>query len=242
VPPEVLVVLPTYEEAPNIDRVVRRVRATGADVLVVDDASPDGTGRCADELASLDPGVRVVHRPRREGLGRAYATGFAVALGTGATFVCEMDADLSHDPAALAGLVAEVSAGADVAIGSRYVPGGATPGWSAVRRLMSRSANRYARWALGLPVRDATSGFRAYRAEALRLLDPATCQAAGYAFQVEMTYRAARSGLRIVEVPISFVEREAGVSKMGPAIALEAALLITRWGLARLGRRLRSRT
>jgi dolichol-phosphate mannosyltransferase len=242
VPPDVLVVIPTYDEAANVARVVRAVRDRGVAVLVVDDDSPDGTGALADALATADPAVAVLHRPVRQGLGRAYADGFTTALATGASIICQMDADLSHDPAELEGLITAVRGGADVAIGSRYAPGGAVGGWSLMRRLVSHAGNFYARSALALPVRDATSGFRAHRADALRTLDAASCHAAGYAFQVEMTHRAVQGGLRVVEVPIHFSERRAGTSKMTPAIAIEAARLVTRWGLARIWRRLRSGT
>lgn len=239
-PPDVLVVIPTYEEVANVARVVRAVRAQGVEVLVVDDGSPDGTGAAADAVAAADPGTAVLHRAARRGLGNAYGAGFGAALATGAPIICQMDADLSHDPGALGGLVAAVRDGADVAIGSRYVRGGAIGGWSILRRLVSLAGNVYARLVLGLPVRDATSGFRAHRSDALRRLDAPTCEAAGYAFQVEMTYRAVTRGMRVVEVPITFVERQAGVSKMTPGVALEAARLVTRWGLERIWRRLRS--
>lgn len=239
-PPDVLVVIPTYDEAGNIERVTREVRDRGIAVLIVDDASPDGTGAIADTLASSDPLVTVLHRSSRQGLGRAYGDGFTAALTTETPIICQMDADLSHDPRDLDRLVAAIRDGAEVAVGSRYVPGGGVGGWSLLRRLVSRLGNLYARLALAVPVHDATSGFRAHRAEALAMLDPASCEAAGYAFQVEMTYRAVQRGLRVVEVPIHFVERRAGASKMTFAIALEAARLVTRWGLARVWRRLRS--
>ncbi len=239
-PPDVLVVLPTYNEAATIDTVVAGVRAEGADVLIVDDASPDGTGTRADALAAGDDGVRVLHRSKREGLGRAYGDGFGEALATGAAVVCQMDADMSHAPGELGRLVAAIADGADVAIGSRYVAGGAIDGWSWLRRIVSYSGNLYVRTLLRLPVRDATSGFRAHRSEALRLLDASTCRAVGYGFQVEMTYRSLEAGLRVVEVPITFVERAAGTSKMTMGIAVEAALLVTWWGLVRIWRRLRS--
>jgi dolichol-phosphate mannosyltransferase len=240
VPPDVLVVIPTYDEAANIERVSRQVRAGGAAVLIVDDDSPDGTGAIAETLAAADPLVTVLHRASRQGLGKAYGDGFTAALSTDAAIICQMDADFSHDPQELDRLVAAVRAGADVAIGSRYVSGGGVGGWSALRRAVSRIGNIYARIALAIPVRDATSGFRAHRAEALAKLNPASCESAGYAFQVEMTYRAVRGGLRVAEVPIHFVERRAGASKMTMGIALEAARLVTRWGLARIWTRLRS--
>lgn len=237
---DVLVVVPTYNEAPTLERVVAGIVAQGFGVLVVDDASPDGTGDLADRLAQSDPGISVIHRPVRRGLGPAYAEGFAAAIDSGAAIVCQMDADLSHDAASLSALIAAIRSGHDVAVGSRYVAGGATVGWSLLRRLLSRGGNLFARLALGLGVHDATSGFRAYRVEALQQLDPATCEAAGYAFQVEMTYRAEHLGLRVVEIPIRFVEREAGASKMTAGIAIEAMRLVSRWGLQRIRRRLRS--
>ncbi len=237
---DLLVVVPTYNEVENLEDVVDRIRSTGASVLIVDDASPDGTGDLADRLAAGDECVAALHRPGKQGLGAAYADGFAAALDGDAVVIGQMDADLSHDPADLPRLFDAVVAGSDVAVGSRYVAGGSTEGWSWVRRAMSRGANWYTRLALGLRTRDATAGFRAYRAEALRRLEPATCKSAGYVFQVEMTYRAERRGMEIVEVPITFIERHRGDSKMSLAVAFEAMWRITRWGLRRLWRRLRS--
>lgn len=239
-PPDAVVVLPTYNEIDNLADVVGQIRATGTDVLVVDDGSPDGTGDLADHLAGADAGISVLHRPMREGLGRAYAAGFAAALAMHAPIICQMDADLSHDPAALPSLVGAIRAGRDVAIGSRYVPGGATVGWSTPRRMLSRGGNWYARRLLRLKTRDATSGFRAYRTDVLVRLQADTCDATGYAFQVEMTYRAEGLGVDVVEIPIQFVERRHGASKMTARIALEAMWLVTRWGVGRLVRRLRS--
>lgn len=238
--PSLCVVLPTYNEAENLAPIVGEIRTIGAAVVIVDDASPDGTGERADELAAQDDRVVVIHRTAKEGLGVAYGAGFGLALDEGAAFIGQMDADFSHDPAVIPDLLAAVTAGADVAIGSRYVAGGSTAGWSWLRRFISSNANHYVRLALGVTTRDATAGFRVYRAEALRRLDPGTCRSAGYAFQVEMTYRAERLGLRITEVPIRFVERRSGASKMTLGIAVEAMWLITRWGLARAWRRLRS--
>jgi dolichol-phosphate mannosyltransferase len=236
----VTVVIPTFNEVDNLPRLVPAVRSHGYRVLIVDDASPDGTGRLADAMAREDPGIAVLHRPVREGLGPAYVAGFDRALEEGAGVVVEMDADLSHPPEALPDLVGAVERGADLAIGSRYVPGGSTPDWPWHRRLVSRAGNLYARTLLGLPVRDVTAGFRAYRASALALLDYATTQASGYGFQVEMTWRAARAGLRIVEIPIVFRDRTLGSSKMNGAIVVEAMWLVTGWGLARLAARVRS--
>jgi len=231
---DVVVVVPTYEEAENLPQIVAAVRRLGFRLLIVDDASPDGTGELADSLAAGFPGMLVLHRSGKGGLGPAYAAGFDRAFADGAAIVCEMDADLSHDPADLPRLVAAVDAGADLAIGSRYVPGGGTRGWSRFRRLLSRGGNLYARAMLGLDVADATAGFRAYRADALRRLDPGSCQASGYGFQIEMTWRARQAGMDIREVPIVFSERIAGASKMSAGIAIEAITLVTRWGMDRL--------
>jgi dolichol-phosphate mannosyltransferase len=233
----VTVVVPTYDESGNIDRIVTAVRATGAVVIVVDDASPDGTGFIADRIAGGDPHVSVIHRAAKQGLGSAYVAGFAAALRSGAEVICQIDADLSHDPEDLPRLVAAVGDGADLAIGSRYVPGGATVGWSWHRRLLSRGGNRYAALMLGLPIADATAGFRAWSAAGLGAIDAATCATAGYGFQVETAWRAVRAGLAVVEIPIVFTERTVGTSKMSPAIAFEAMRRVTGWGLAeRFGR------
>ena len=236
--PEV-VVLPTYNEADNLSAVVSEVRRRGYGLVIVDDDSPDGTGRLADQIAEQDAGVAVVHRPSKQGLGPAYAHGFRVALAGGARVVFEMDADFSHDPADLARLSEVVQAGADLVIGSRYVGGGAVAGWTPGRRLLSRWGNRYARFALGIPLADATSGFRAYRATALKVVEPDTCRASGYGFQIETAWRAVRRGLVVSEVPIVFRERRLGRSKMTPRIAVEAMMLVTWWGLGRLVDRLR---
>lgn len=222
-----VVVLPTYEERENLPAVVGAVLALPGEfaVLVVDDASPDGTGALADGLAREHPGrVEVLHRPGKEGLGRAYAAGFARALAGGAELVFQMDADLSHDPAALPALRAPLEAGrADLVLGSRYVPGGGTAGWGTGRRLLSRFGSLYARLLLRLPVRDLTGGFKGWRAATLRAADPGSVAARGYAFQVEATLRAVRAGARVLEVPILFTERKGGRSKMSLAVALEAA-------------------
>ncbi|HHC07763.1 MAG TPA: polyprenol monophosphomannose synthase [Actinobacteria bacterium] len=231
---DVVVVVPTYNEAENLPTVAGAIRATGFRLLVVDDASPDGTGTIADQLSAADPDVEVLHRAAKEGLGPAYVAGFERAVRAGARVVCQMDADLSHDPADLPRLVEALDAGADLAIGSRYVPGGGVEAWSVRRRLLSRGGNLYASMLLGLGVRDATAGFRAWRVEALERIDPASCEASGYGFQIEMTLRARRAGLEIAEVPILFRDREEGTSKMSSEIALEAMRLVTRWGLERL--------
>ena len=230
----VLVIIPTYNERENIAAIVGRVRSHDYDVLIVDDGSPDGTGDIADELAEADPHVHVVHRADKQGLGPAYANGFTVGLEMGAEVLCEMDADFSHDPDDLPRLVDAVSDGADLAIGSRYVPGGGTEGWPWHRRFLSWGGNQYARFALGLSVRDATAGFRAFRDTTIRKVSPESCEASGYGFQVEMAWRTERAGLRIAEVPITFREREYGSSKMNPSIAAEAMWLVTKWGAQRL--------
>ncbi|MCB1247346.1 MAG: polyprenol monophosphomannose synthase [Acidimicrobiia bacterium] len=233
----VLVIIPTYDEIENIDRITAAVREHGYDVLVVDDGSPDGTGRRADELAVTDPGIHVLHRTTKEGIGPAYAAGFAHGLTMGAEILCEMDADFSHDPADLPRLVAAVEDGADLAIGSRYVPGGATAGWPWHRRLLSKGGNRYASLMLGISVRDSTAGFRAFRDTTIRKVDPSACEASGYGFQIEMAWRAEAAGLDIVEVPITFRDRAYGTSKMDRSIALEAIRLLTAWGFRRRFRR-----
>lgn len=232
-------IVPTYNERENLPDIARAVRSRGYRLLIVDDASPDGTGDIADGIARDDPLTSVLHRPAKEGLGPAYAAGFDTALSEGAEIIVEMDADFSHDPADLPRLVDAVERGADLAIGSRYVPGGATPDWPLVRRLVSRGGNLYARMMLGIPVRDATAGFRAFRAAALEGLDYSAAEASGYGFQVEMAWRAHEAGLRIEEIPISFSDRTRGKSKMGPAIVFEAMRLVTVWGLGRLWRALR---
>jgi len=233
----VWVILPTYNEAENLAEVVARVLEHPYSVLVVDDNSADGTGRLADELAAAEPRLSVLHRPAKQGLGPAYAEGFAVALAAGAETLCGMDADLSHDPAQLPTLVAAIDNGADLAIGSRFVPGGAIEGWPRRRRFLSRGGNRYARFMLGTPMRDLTSGFRAFRADALRRLRADTCRSAGYVFLVEMAWRAHLLGCKVVEVPITFRERCRGESKLDGRIIREAMWLVTRWGMGRLLRR-----
>jgi dolichol-phosphate mannosyltransferase len=220
-------ILPTYNEADNIEAIVRaslvNLAATGMEhrVLVVDDGSPDGTGAIADRLAEELDTVRVLHRAAKGGLGSAYLAGFATALEAGAELVIEMDADFSHDPADLQRLIA-ASRDADLVLGSRYVDGGGVSDWSLLRRVVSRGGSAYARIVLGIPVRDLTGGFKCYHRRVLEALDLDNVHANGYAFQIELTYRAARAGFRIAEVPIVFRPRERGVSKMTPDIALEA--------------------
>ena len=238
-----LVVLPTYQEAENIEAVLRRIRAAvpHAHVLVVDDGSPDGTAELATKLADDLGGIDVLERPGKDGLGSAYRTGFEWGFARDFDVLVEMDADLSHEPEALPGLLQVVDAGADLVIGSRYVPGGSTPHWPPVRRFLSVWANRYAAAVLGLAVNDATAGFRAYRADVLRRIDLQHSRADGYGFQVELVYRVVRLGGRIVEVPITFTDRVEGSSKMSLRIVVEALGLVTLWGARDLltGRRRR---
>jgi dolichol-phosphate mannosyltransferase len=228
-------VLPTFNEAENIPAIalaardVLRGAAPGAfRILIVDDSSPDGTGEIADRLAAEDDAIEVLHRRAREGLGPAYLAGFRHALAGGAGYVMEMDADFSHDPADLARLLEAVRGGADVALGSRYVPGGAVTDWGLARRIVSRGGSAYARLVLGLRVRDLTGGFKCFRREVLEAIDLDTVRSQGYAFQVELTYRAVRAGFRVVEVPIVFRDRQQGQSKMSWKIAAEAMWLVPR--------------
>jgi glycosyltransferase involved in cell wall biosynthesis len=240
----VLVVVPTYNEAAGIATVVRRIHEElpAGEVLVVDDNSPDGTGDLVRDLSRDDPQLSLLARPAKAGLGSAYLDGFAEGLARGVDVLVEMDADLSHDPAALPALVSAVQHGADLAIGSRYVAGGLIPDWTWQRAFLSRWGNRYAALVLGLAVNDSTSGYRAYRADALRRIDLHHVRAYGYGFQVEMTYRLVRQGGRVVEIPVAFVDRQAGESKMSWPIVVEAFALVTGWGLRDIltGRRRRS--
>ncbi|GIU87522.1 MAG: dolichol-phosphate mannosyltransferase [Acidimicrobiia bacterium] len=228
-----LVVTPTYEEAQNIEEFLQRVRAAvpEADVLVVDDNSPDATADLAEKAAAELGGIEVLRRPRKIGLGDAYRAGFSVGLARGYDVLVQMDADLSHDPAAIPALLAQVERGAAVAIGSRYVPGGSVPHWPWFRRALSKWGNRYTTLVLGLPVSDATSGFRAYVAEALVQVDYANTRSKGYGFQIELAYRVWRWGGRIAQVPIVFTDRVRGHSKMTLAVAFEELVLVTWWGL-----------
>jgi dolichol-phosphate mannosyltransferase len=231
---QITVALPTYNEIENLPDIATEILSHGYRLLIVDDNSPDGTGDMADEIAAGDDLVSVLHRERKEGLGPAYAAGFDRALADGADVVIEMDADFSHDPADLPRLVAAINNGADLAIGSRYVPGGSTPDWPFLRRLISRGGNLYARIMLGIPTHDATAGFRALRADALRRLPYGEAEASGYGFQVEMAWRAHQAQMKVVEVPISFRDRTRGTSKMGLRIVAEAMWLVTVWGLGRV--------
>jgi dolichol-phosphate mannosyltransferase len=222
--PGAVVCLPTYNERDNLEPMVRalaKVLPEGGRVLVIDDNSPDGTGEIADRLAAELPWVEVLHRPAKEGLGRAYVDGFHHALADGAELVLEIDCDFSHDPDDIPRLIAAVEAGADLALGSRYVEGGGTANWGLVRRLLSRGASIYTRVLL-MPVHDSTGGFKCFRRKVLESIDLETIDAAGYVFQIETTYRALRKGFRVVEVPIRFVDRTVGESKMTRAIVLEA--------------------
>ncbi|QJW36804.1 polyprenol monophosphomannose synthase [Cellulosimicrobium protaetiae] len=243
-PGRVLVVVPTYDEALTLPGTLARLRAAvpDADVLVVDDASPDGTGELADAAAATDPGVHVLHRAGKEGLGAAYVAGFGWGLDAGYDVLVEMDADGSHQPEQLPSLLAALGPtrsdaagerGADLVIGSRWVPGGRVENWPWHREVLSRAGNAYVRVALGLRLGDATAGFRAYRAGALRAVDLASVESHGYCFQVDMAWRVARTGGRVVEVPITFVERTAGRSKMSRAIVTEALWKVTVWGARR---------
>lgn len=228
-----LIVLPTYNEAENIIEVLDRVREAvpHADVLVVDDGSPDGTADLADQWGeSHGGGVSVLRRGAKAGLGSAYRAGFAFGLANGYDALVEMDSDLQHDPAALPALISAVESGADLAIGSRYVPGGAIPDWPKSREWLSRGGNRYAGSVLGLQVRDATAGFRCYAAPMLSRIELDSITADGYGFQIEMAYNIARRGGRIVEVPITFNDRVRGTSKMSSRIVFEALTLVTWWG------------
>jgi dolichol-phosphate mannosyltransferase len=215
------VCLPTYNERENLERMVRVLGDQGVSVLVIDDSSPDGTGELADRLARELPHVQVLHRERKEGLGPAYLAGFRRALADGAELILEMDCDFSHDPADVQRLLAATS-DADLALGSRYVPGGAVGNWGLLRRAISAGGSLYARLLLGVGVRDLTGGFKCYRREVLETIDLDAISSKGYAFQIETTYRALRAGFRVVEVPIRFVDREVGGSKMSRRIVLEA--------------------
>jgi dolichol-phosphate mannosyltransferase len=237
------VVLPTYNEADNLRPIARAIldELPGATLLVVDDGSPDGTGTIADELAAEDGRVRVRHRAAKQGLGRAYLDGFGVALDGGATTVVQMDADWSHDPAALTILLAPVEAGeADLVIGSRYTPGGRVEDWGLGRRLISRGGSLFARLVLGLRPRDLTGGFKAWNARTLAGVPFAGVHAGGYVFQIEMTYRASRAAARIHEVPITFRDRRVGQSKMSRRIVLEALVVVCQLRLDEWRSRLRA--
>lgn len=228
------VVLPTYNEFENLEPISRAILGAlpDATLLIVDDASPDGTGELADTLAAADARISVVHRPGKAGLGPAYRQGFRVALDAGASVVVQMDADFSHDPAALPGLIGPILDGsADLVIGSRYTRGGRVLDWGLGRRIISRGGSLFARTVLGLPVSDLTGGFKAWRAETLAAVSGGEVRAGGYVFQIEMTFRASRAGARVVEVPVTFADRRVGASKMSRRIVGEAfvVVLALRW-------------
>lgn len=222
-PRRAVVCLPTYDERENLEPILQAILAAApqVDVLVIDDNSPDGTGALADAFAAREPRVKVLHRAGKEGLGKAYLAGFAWALERDYGLVLEMDADFSHDPAHLPALLA-ASREADLVLGSRYVPGGGTRNWGLARRLLSRGGSLYARTILGVGVRDLTGGFKCFRREVLEAIDLASVECTGYAFQIELTYRALRRGFRVSEVPIVFADRRVGQSKMSRRIVLEA--------------------
>jgi glycosyltransferase involved in cell wall biosynthesis len=238
-----LVVIPTYNERLALPGLLNRLHAAvpSAEVLIVDDASPDGTGEWADQAAAADPRVHVLHRAAKEGLGRAYVAAFRWALPRGYDPIVEMDADGSHRPEHLPDLLASAHDAADLVIGSRWVAGGRVVGWPLRRKILSRGGNIYVSIMLGLRVKDATAGYRVYRADLLKRLDLDLIEAHGYAFQVNMTMAARGLGARILEAPIVFPERAEGVSKMNGAIVREAMWLVTKWGLRRVATRLRLR-
>ena len=234
----VLVVIPTYEERDNIGPVLSRLRAAvpTADVLVVDDSSPDGTGELAEAMAADDPRITVLHREGKTGLGAAYLAGFATALRGNYQVVVEMDADGSHPPEELPALLAALE-DADLVLGSRYVPGGTVRNWPAHRQFLSRGANLYSRLALGVPIKDITAGYRVFRRQVLEELDLDEVSSRGYCFQIDMAYRAVLAGFRVHEVPITFTERERGASKMSGSVVIEAFWRVACWGTDRLLRR-----
>lgn len=238
-----LIVLPTYEEALNIVDLLGRVRAVApeADILVVDDSSPDGTADLARKAATELGQIDVLVRPVKDGLGNAYRAGFRVAIDRGYDTLVQMDADFSHDPADLPRLLAALDDGAEAVIGSRYVPGGSVPHWPWYRRALSKYGNLYACVVLGMTVHDATAGFRAYRADALEAIDVFTTRAKGYGFQIETAYRVSRSGRRLTEVPVVFTDRVRGHSKMSLQVMVEELLLVTWWGLRDRSRALLSK-
>jgi dolichol-phosphate mannosyltransferase len=232
--PRAVVCLPTYNELENLEPMLRALGDKSVRVLVIDDNSPDGTGELADRLAAELDYVDVLHRERKEGLGPAYLAGFRHALATGAELVLEMDCDFSHDPADVPRLIAAVEAGADLALGSRYVEGGAVRNWGVLRRVVSAGGSFYARVLLGVSVRDLTGGFKCYRRTVLETIDLDAIHSKGYAFQIETTYRTLRQGFSVVEVPITFADREVGGSKMSKAIVAEAIWKVPALKLAAL--------
>jgi dolichol-phosphate mannosyltransferase len=238
----IAVIIPTYNERDNIRLITAGVRSAlpAADLLIVDDNSPDGTGEIADDLASTDKRIHVLHRRAKAGLGAAYVAGFQAALDQGYDTIVEMDADGSHQPKELPKLLAAL-ADADIALGSRWVPGGEALSWLKSREFLSRAGNAYARILLGIPLRDMTTGYRAYRADALRKIGLENVQSVGYCFQIDLARRAVQAGLTVAEVPITFVDRTYGTSKMSKAIVCEALWRVTQWGIAGRLRRRRGR-
>lgn len=232
---DTLVVVPTYNESDNLASVIGRLRQSlpQAHVLIVDDSSPDGTGDIADELAKADPAVAVLHRAKKEGLGRAYLAGFQFGLARGYRYLIEIDADGSHDAAELPAMLALAHNGADLVLGSRWVAGGSVANWPWLRRRISKMGNTYARRVLRSHISDLTSGFRVYRAETLTTINLETVSSQGYCFQIELAWDAEKCGLTVVEHPITFVERTAGISKMHAGIVAEALWRVTQWGIAR---------
>jgi dolichol-phosphate mannosyltransferase len=231
---ELLVVVPTYNEIESLETLVGRVRRAlpAADVLVVDDASPDGTGELADRLAHADPSITVLHRSAKNGLGQAYLAGFDIAIERGYPYVAEIDADGSHDPVELGAMLALAAGGSDLVIGSRWIPGGSVRNWPWARRAISRAGNSYSRFMLRSDIHDLTAGFRVYRTATLQQLDLPSVSSQGYCFQVELAWRFERAGFLVTEHPITFVERETGRSKMHRGIVIEALWRVTLWGLA----------
>jgi dolichol-phosphate mannosyltransferase len=236
--PAAVVCLPTYNELENLERMIDALTPLGVRVLVIDDNSPDGTGELADRLAAERDWLSVLHRERKEGLGPAYIAGFREALKGDAEFILEMDCDFSHDPTDVPRLIAACEAGFDLALGSRYVTGGGTENWGRGRRFVSAGGSLYARTILRVPIRDLTGGFKCFRREVLETIDLAAVEAKGYAFQIELTYRAIRAGFRVVEVPIVFRDRTEGTSKMSRGIFLEAVRRVPEIRLAALRHRL----
>lgn len=234
---EILIVVPTYNEIESLEAILGRLRQSvpHADVLIVDDSSPDGTGQLADRIAAADPAVSVLHRVEKDGLGRAYLAGFAAALAAGYAYVVEIDADGSHDPAELPPMLQLAESGADLVLGSRWVPGGSVVNWPWLRQVISRAGNTYARTVLRSKIHDITSGFRVYRATALDSLALGDVSSQGYCFQVELAWLLEKGGHNIKEHPIAFVERATGRSKMHGGIVLEALLRVTWWGLTAKG-------
>ncbi|WP_239021584.1 polyprenol monophosphomannose synthase [Nocardioides jishulii] len=237
----VIMVIPTYNESANVEWIIGRLRAAQphVDVLVMDDNSPDGTGKIVDAIAERDPQVQVVHRTEKAGLGAAYRHGFRVALDQGYDVIGEMDADGSHQPEQLQRLLDAIAEGADLVIGSRWIPGGSIVNWPKSREMLSRGGNIYVRLLLGMPVKDATAGFRLFRRATLEAIDIDTVTSTGYVFQTDMAYRTLQQGLTVREVPIEFIERERGDSKMSKDVATESLKLITKWGISERAAQLR---